>query len=84
MKIEKTESFVNDYSHYSQNARQIRKIKSLIIAIKLNPIGGIGKPERLKGSRYWSRHIDKKNRLIYSIKDDVVILIQCHGHYKDH
>ncbi|MDR1255981.1 MAG: type II toxin-antitoxin system YoeB family toxin [Puniceicoccales bacterium] len=32
----------------------------------------------------WSRHIDKKNRLRYSISGDSVLFERCKGHYDDH
>jgi toxin YoeB len=84
MKIEKTEEFVSDYCQYPPNAPQLSKIKKLIKAIELNPAAGIGKPERLKGTKYWSRRIDKKNRLVYFVQEDAATLIRCYGHYKDH
>ena len=46
---------------------------------------GIGKAEKLRGnlSGYWSRRIDDKNRLIYTLKDDKVDIFSCRGHYDD-
>ena len=32
---------------------------------------------------YWSRRIDEKNRLIYSISDDTIEIVQCRTHYGD-
>lgn len=59
------------------------KIKELIEDIILHPFEGIGKPEPLKYefSGCWSRRIDKKNRLIYSINNDDLIILSCEGHY---
>jgi toxin YoeB len=84
MKIEKTAAFVRDYCQWPVNAPQLSKIDRLILAISFDPICGIGKPERLKNTKYWSRRIDGKNRLIYCIKGDTIILIRCQGHYSDH
>jgi toxin YoeB len=43
--------------------------------------------EQLRGDRkgQWSRHIDKKNRLIYTIADEIVTVevISARGHYDD-
>jgi toxin YoeB len=47
---------------------------------------GIGNPEPLKGNLFgfWSREIDKKNRMVYKIRDDSDIeIVQCRGHYDD-
>ena len=44
-----------------------------------------GKPEPLRGDLqgFWSRRIDEKNRLVYSITaDDTICIIGCRGHYE--
>ena len=45
---------------------------------------GIGKPESLKAnlSGYWSRRIDDKNRVVYSVDDEYIKIISCKGHYE--
>nr|WP_299586375.1 Txe/YoeB family addiction module toxin [Mucilaginibacter sp.] len=52
-----------------------------------HPETGIGKPERLKFdlSGYWSRQINKKDRLIYLIEDKLVTVtvVSASGHYRD-
>ena len=44
-----------------------------------------GKVEMLKGDfrGFASVRIDKKNRIIFSVDDNKVIVIQCGGHYDD-
>lgn len=51
--------------------------------IDRNGYGGIGKPEPLKDNLqgYWSRGIDKDNRLVYRIKDNGIEILQCRSHY---
>jgi toxin YoeB len=51
--------------------------------LKLTPKIGIGKPEGLKykWSGYWSRRIDRENRLVYKFDDNLVYLVQAKGHY---
>jgi toxin YoeB len=51
-----------------------------------HPTEGLGKPERLRhlGGNVWSRHVDKKNRLRYSIEGNIIYFERCRGHYKDH
>jgi len=77
----------DDYlSWQTGDRRTIKKINSLIADIIRNGYEGIGHPEPLKGdlSGYWSREIDKKNRLIYRIfDDDTIEIIHCGGHYGD-
>ncbi|MDD6413429.1 type II toxin-antitoxin system YoeB family toxin [Blautia sp. HCP3S3_D9] len=31
----------------------------------------------------WSRRINLKDRLVYEITDETIIVIQCKGHYSD-
>ena len=61
----------------------IQKIIALIRAIQQDPFKGIGKPEPLKGefSGYWSRRINHKDRLVYKITDDQILIIKYHNHY---
>lgn len=39
------------------------------------------KSEPLKYQEGWSKRIDDSNRLVYDIKDDLIEVIQCKGHY---
>jgi toxin YoeB len=63
------------------------KIEKLLIELIEHPKTGIGQVEQLKGNRQgqWSRRIDKKNRLVYSIDDEIVTVdvISAKGHYGD-
>ena len=45
----------------------------------------IGKPEALSGdlAGFWSRRIDDVNRIVYRIKNGMVEIAQCKGHYND-
>ncbi|MGN1381828.1 MAG: type II toxin-antitoxin system YoeB family toxin [Eubacterium sp.] len=45
-----------------------------------------GKVELLKGdfSGFASVRIDKKNRIIFSVDEFRITIIQCGGHYGDH
>ena len=44
---------------------------------------GIGKPEPLKGNLkgWWSRRITQEHRLVYRVKDDTLVIMQCRFHY---
>jgi toxin YoeB len=57
----------------------------LLKDIDRNQYRGIGKPEPLKNLQgYWSRRIDDKNRLVYKIENDQIVIIQCGSHYEQH
>jgi len=58
-------------------------INKLIEETRRTPFEGIGKPEPLKAnlSGYWSRRIDDKNRLVYSVEEDSIIILSCRFHY---
>ena len=64
-----------------------KKIEKLLLELIEHPKIGTGQVEQLKGERQgqWSRRIDKKNRLIYTIDDEIVIVevVSARGHYDD-
>ncbi len=61
------------------------KIEKLLLELMEHPKTGTGQVEQLKGERQgqWSKRIDKKNRLIYTIDDEIVTveIISAKGHY---
>jgi toxin YoeB len=75
-----------DYLYWQQNDKKIlKRINKLIEDIKRNPYdeNGLGKPERLKGNLqgYFSRRITAEHRLVYTIKEDLIVIVQCRYHY---
>ena len=74
-----------DYETLKQTGqlKLVAKIKTLLEAINLEHYSRIGKPELLKQnlSGFWSRRIDRKHRLVYTIEDDKIIVISCMFHY---
>ena len=47
-------------------------------------MSGAGKPEKLKYSENYSRRIDEKNRLVYSVSESGDVVVKsCLGHYED-
>ena len=44
---------------------------------------GTGKPERLSGdlTGFWSRRIDQEHRLVYTVKNDELVIVQARYHY---
>ena len=78
----------NEYEFFQNEDRKIlRKINNLIKDIERNGESvGIGGPEPLKyeWTGYYSRKIDKKNRLIYKINESGHLdIASCKGHYDD-
>lgn len=69
----------------TQDKKTLKRINALIRDIERENFDGIGKPEPLKGdlSGFWSRRIDSTNRLVYRIRDGVLELLSCRGHYDD-
>jgi toxin YoeB len=69
------------------NAATIKKIESILLELSLHPYSGTGKPEELKYDLkgYWSRRINQKDRLIYSVQEHKVTVevISAMGHYDD-
>lgn len=64
----------------------VRKIYKLIEDLENHPEVGIGKPEQLRYENVgiWSRRIDSRHRMLYTIEDDrvIVFVISLWGHYE--
>ena len=63
-----------------------KKIKKILSELEEDPYIGTGNPEALKYnlSGYWSRRINKKDRIIYEIiemPDKLVVVVSALGHY---
>lgn len=75
-----------DYLYWqTENRKTLLKINTLLKDIERNGNEGIGKPEPLTGdlSGFWSRRINQKDRLIYALEMDQIIIIACRYHYDD-
>ena len=59
------------------------KVLNLLADIQMHPKTGIGKPKLLKGnlSGYYSRRVNKKDRLIYRINNENILVLSCRGRY---
>lgn len=71
----------------SGQTKILLKIRNLLQELQDHPTTGTGKVEQLRGNNngLWSRRIDHKNRLVYSINDNTVTVhvISMLGHYDD-
>jgi toxin YoeB len=76
----------DEYLYWQQQDKKtMKRINQLLKDISRDPFEGIGKPEPLRYCEgCWSRRIDDKNRLVYSIRgDEDIMVISCRGHYED-
>jgi toxin YoeB len=66
--------------------RLLKKLREIIEDIKQNPYSPKFKFELLKGnfSGYCSKRLDKKNRVIYKVLGDkiIVVIVSILGHYE--
>jgi toxin YoeB len=73
-----------DYTYWiDQDKKTLKKINKLISDTLHSPFEGIGKPEPLKENYMglWSRRIDEKNRLVYTVTDNEINIVGCRFHY---
>ena len=80
-----TEAF-EDYKEWQiQDNKTLKKINQLIKSIECEGVlGGIGKPEKLKGnlSGWYSRRITQEHRLVYKNDKRSIMIASCKYHYK--
>jgi toxin YoeB len=83
MRVSFTDDGWADYCSWSDDRKMLARINRLIDESSRDPAIGIGKPEPLGQnlSGYWSRRITDEHRLIYTVDDDALIIIQARYHY---
>ena len=65
----------------------LAKLNKMLDELSNHPTIGVGNPEPLKYNLtgFWSRRINKKDRLFYQIieePDDLVVIVSALGHYE--
>jgi toxin YoeB len=82
VKISFTRDGWEDYTSWAGERSILRRINRMIEDAARDPGTGIGKPERLSHnlSGYWSRRITDEHRLVYQLRDELVI-VQARYHY---
>jgi len=69
------------------NKKLLKRIYKLLKELSEHPETGTGRPHRLKHEKsgLWSRSIDDKHRMLYTIDDQkvIVFVISLWGHYDD-
>ncbi len=86
IEIDKVAKYDFDKIYRSGDKSSIKKLETIILELESHPYSGIGHPEQLKHhlSGYWSRKINKKDRLIYQVIEEPekwVVIISALGHY---
>ncbi|MBP5212099.1 MAG: Txe/YoeB family addiction module toxin [Pyramidobacter sp.] len=85
-KVVFTEKGWEHYQYWlAQNRKIMQKIARLIKSIERDgALNGEGQPEQLRyAENAYSRHIDDKNRLVYRVEQDQIVIEACLGHYED-
>jgi toxin YoeB len=75
-------------THYKAgNNATIKRIEKIFENLANHPYSGVGRPEPLKYglSGYWSRELNKKDRIVYQVNDEAlnVSVVSTMGHYGD-
>ena len=86
MKLLFSEQAWEDYQYWLATDKKVAKrINQLIRDSARDPFRGIGKPERLRHllKGYWSRRINEEHRIVYRVKDDVLMMAQLRYHYEN-
>ena len=87
LKIEKLAELHLKKHIKSGNLAAIKKINIILEELQETPFQGVGKPEALKHelTGFWSREINSKDRIIYKVDRDIVMVyvFSAMGHYSD-
>ena len=72
-----------DCTSWSGDRKMLQRVNRLIAEAERDPASGTGRPERLSGdlSGYWSRRIDQEHRLVYTVHQGQLVVIQARYHY---
>ena len=84
MKLSWDKNAWEEYIYWQQTDKSmLQKLNELIKECLRTPFEGKGKPEALKGNlgSCWSRRINDEHRLVYQVKDDEILILQCRFHY---
>ncbi len=74
-----------DLQYWRSDIAMQKRITAILKDISVSPFRGIGKPEPLKYNLTgkWSRRLDRKNRIIYSVEVNAIVVYSLRGHYLD-
>ncbi|MCI9509121.1 MAG: Txe/YoeB family addiction module toxin [Angelakisella sp.] len=74
-----------DYLYWqTEDKKTLKRINRLLQELQRDgATQGLGKSEILRRVKGMSRRIDEKNRLVYTIEREGLIILSCRGHYED-
>ena len=84
MRLIFSENAWDDYLYWQKtDKKMLKRINTLIKEIQRAPFAGTGKPEPLKYglSGYWSRRLNREQRIVYKVVDDDLLIAQLRYHY---
>lgn len=87
--LEFSDDALEDIEKHKKSGDQaaLKKLQKLLNELREHPSSGTGQPEKLKHELVglYSRRINRKHRLVYSIKDQVVTvyILSAWSHYGD-
>jgi toxin YoeB len=74
--------FLDDLRYWVKTDRNTAlRIFDLVESILRDPLQGIGKPEPLRFTGYWSRRINREHRLVYKVARERIEFLQARYHY---
>ena len=79
MKLVFADAAWEDYLHWqAHDAALFTRINHLLREIQRDPYSGIAKPEALRYALegFWSRRVNRDQRIVYRVEDDVLMLAQ--------
>ena len=88
-KLRFTSDSIKDIEYHKKSGEKklLQKIEVLLEELRVHPKTGTGQPEKLKYDLegFYSRRINRKHRLVYEIKDEIitVIILNAYSHYRD-
>lgn len=86
--LEFTQEALDDIQRHKRSGNKplLKKLEKLLQELRQHPHTGTGQVEMLKHYKEetWSRRINDVHRLVYRIKDDVVVVLvlSAYGHYE--
>lgn len=87
VKVEDSAKLELKKHHASGDKKSKNRIERIFQELAEHPFEGIGNPHPLKYqlSGYWAREINKKDRLVYRVDEEIVtvFVVSAIGHYSD-
>lgn len=74
-----------DYLYWqTEDKKTLKRINKLLQELQRDgAVRGIGKAELLRHAGGMSKRIDDKNRLVYAMEGESLVILSCRGHYEE-